>query len=48
MAFISPQGLILVTGANGYIGSTILKVSLDQGYAVSGSVRSAAKNQWMI
>ncbi|KAH8753268.1 NAD dependent epimerase/dehydratase family protein [Diaporthe sp. PMI_573] len=48
MAVVPPKGLILVTGANGYIGSTMVKVCLEQGYAVRGMVRSASKNQWML
>ncbi|KAL0936135.1 Cholinesterase 4 [Colletotrichum truncatum] len=35
------------TGVNGYIGSTIFKVSLDQGFSVRKIVRSASKNQLM-
>ncbi|KAL0934614.1 aldehyde reductase ii [Colletotrichum truncatum] len=36
-----PQGsLVLVTGANGYIGSHVVKTVLEQGYRVRGTVRS--------
>jgi uncharacterized protein YbjT (DUF2867 family) len=34
------QGLVLVTGANGYIGSTIVDILLQAGYYVRGTVRS--------
>jgi hypothetical protein len=38
----SPNSRILVTGANGYIGSTVVDVLLEQGYhyRVRGTVRS--------
>lgn len=43
-----PEGsLILVTGANGYIGSHIADQILLAGYRVRGTVRSAQKNAWM-
>lgn len=36
-----PQdALILVTGANGYIGSTVVNLLLAEGYRVRGTVRS--------
>lgn len=35
------NALILVTGANGYIGSTVVDVLLEEGYNVRGTVRSA-------
>ncbi|KAH6620178.1 ketoreductase [Boeremia exigua] len=36
----SSTGTILVTGANGYIASHVVKVLLDNGYNVRGTVRS--------
>ncbi|KAF3072189.1 hypothetical protein CFAM422_005883 [Trichoderma lentiforme] len=48
MSTVQPGGLILVSGANGYIGSAIVRVLLDYGYSVRGSVRSVSDNHWMI
>ncbi|KAL8950433.1 MAG: hypothetical protein Q9222_003527 [Ikaeria aurantiellina] len=43
-----PQGsLVLVTGANGYIGSHIAEQLLEHGYRVRGTVRDAYKAEYM-
>ncbi|KAL6809643.1 NAD(P)-binding protein [Trichoderma sp. SZMC 28015] len=47
MASVPPGGLILVTGASGYIGSVTVQVFLKRGYRVRGTVRSIASNAWM-
>lgn len=47
MASVQPGGLILVTGANGYIASVAVQVFLQRGYHVRGTVRSAETNEWM-
>ncbi|KID73822.1 NAD-dependent epimerase/dehydratase terH [Metarhizium brunneum] len=47
MTSIPPGGLLLVTGANGYIASVAIQVFLQRGYQVRGTVRSAASNIWM-
>lgn len=39
----STRGLILITGANGFIGSWVCKTSLDSGYSVRAVVRTSAK-----
>lgn len=44
---IPPGGLILVTGANGYVASVAIQVFLQRGYCVRGTVRSLASNAWM-
>ncbi|KAF2814089.1 NAD(P)-binding protein [Mytilinidion resinicola] len=44
---ISPGGLILVTGANGYIGSHLIDHLLKKGYQVRGTVRDATAQAWM-
>ncbi|PKK49054.1 hypothetical protein CI102_6503 [Trichoderma harzianum] len=47
MSSVPPGGLILVTGASGYIGSVTVQVFLQRGYRVRGTVRSVAPNAWM-
>jgi nucleoside-diphosphate-sugar epimerase len=42
---IDKGGLVLVTGANGYIASHVVDVLLEQGYRVRGSVR--AQKTWL-
>lgn len=38
---------VLVTGASGYIASWITLYLLEEGFAVRGTTRTAAKGQWM-
>jgi nucleoside-diphosphate-sugar epimerase len=45
MPVVPPKGLILVTGANGFVASAAVKVFLERGYSVRGTVRSVAKHQ---
>ncbi|CAH0046938.1 unnamed protein product [Clonostachys solani] len=45
MPVVPANGLILVTGVNGFVASVLAKVCLDQGYYVRGTVRSIAKHQ---
>ncbi|OAQ59147.1 NAD dependent epimerase/dehydratase family protein [Pochonia chlamydosporia 170] len=47
MSSVPTGGLILVTGATGYIASVIIHVFLQRGYAVRGTVRSIASSGWM-
>lgn len=47
MPTVQPGGLVLVTGANGYIASVTIKTLLDRGYQVRGTVRSVEKHGWM-
>lgn len=37
------SGKVLVTGANGFIAGWVIKTLLEHGFAVVGTVRSAAK-----
>ena len=37
------SGKVLVTGANGFIAAWIIKLLLEQGFSVRGTVRSLAK-----
>ena len=39
----STPKLVLVTGANGYLGSAVVQHCLEHGYHVRGTVRSQAK-----
>lgn len=39
--------LVLVTGANGFIASSIVREFLERGYRVRGTVRDVKKNSWM-
>lgn len=38
---------ILVTGANGLVGSHVVDQSLSHGYKVRGAVRDLAKSKWL-
>ncbi|KAF5024498.1 hypothetical protein F66182_3438 [Fusarium sp. NRRL 66182] len=43
-----PKGsLVLVTGANGLLGSHVAKQFLEYGYKVRGTVRDVEKNSWL-
>lgn len=45
---VLPQGsLILVTGANGLVGSHVADQFLKHGYNVRGTVRDAKKSAWV-
>ena len=44
---IPPDSLILVTGANGYIGSHVCDQLLKAGYRVRGTARDESKTKWL-
>ena len=45
---VLPQGsTILVTGANGYIGSHVINQLLKYGYKARGTVRDGEKSAWL-
>ena len=45
---VIPEGsLILVTGANGFIGSHVCDQILQAGYRVRGTSREVSKTKWM-
>ncbi|KAI0262215.1 D-lactaldehyde dehydrogenase [Gloeopeniophorella convolvens] len=48
MPAVSAPAKALVTGANGYIAVWVVRALLDAGYAVRGTVRSAAKGAHLI
>jgi nucleoside-diphosphate-sugar epimerase len=43
-----PGSLILVTGASGFLGVHTVKVLLDAGFPVRGTVRSNYKGEYLI
>ncbi|OQU95255.1 hypothetical protein CLAIMM_01488 [Cladophialophora immunda] len=47
MSSVPPGGLILVSGANGYVASVALQLFLQRGYRVRGTVRDIVPNAWM-
>ncbi|KAH8174902.1 NAD dependent epimerase/dehydratase family protein [Sarocladium implicatum] len=48
MTAIPPHGLILVTGANGHLASVTIKVFLERGFKVRGTVRSVEKHNALV
>ncbi|KAI6044391.1 hypothetical protein EDC04DRAFT_2938172 [Pisolithus marmoratus] len=47
MPVIQPPSKVLVSGANGYIAMWIIRDLLEHGYSVRGTVRSAAKGEYV-
>lgn len=48
MPKIPNGGLVLVTGASGYLAGVLIQLLLDRGYHVRGTVRSVSKSEWML
>jgi uncharacterized protein YbjT (DUF2867 family) len=48
MPTVPDGGLILVTGANGFLAGVIISTLITHGYRVRGTVRDTAKHQWML
>ncbi|KAF9442584.1 D-lactaldehyde dehydrogenase [Macrolepiota fuliginosa MF-IS2] len=48
MTIIPASTKILVTGANGYIAIWLVRLLLEQGYSVRGTVRSANKAKYLV
>jgi nucleoside-diphosphate-sugar epimerase len=42
-----PGSLVLVSGANGFIGTHIVNLFIKEGYKVRGTVRDIQKNAWL-
>lgn len=42
------KGLVLVTGANGYIAARVVEAFLEAGYSVRGTVRSEASGKGLL
>src|SRR5713101_1239452 len=47
MVAISPPAKVLVTGANGYLATWVVKKYLEAGYSVRGTVRSLSKSAFL-
>lgn len=47
MPIISKGDKILVSGANGYIPIWIVRILLERGYAVRGTVRGTSKGEYL-
>ena len=47
MVAISPPAKVLVTGANGYLATWVVKKYLEAGYSVRGTVRSLTKSAFL-
>jgi nucleoside-diphosphate-sugar epimerase len=47
MVAVSPPAKVLVTGANGYLATWVLKKYLEAGYSVRGTVRSLSKGAFL-
>ena len=47
MSAIPKDSLVLVTGANGFIGSHVVDQFLGAGYKVRGTARSESKGAWV-
>lgn len=47
MTIVPPPAKVLVTGANGYIAIWVVRLLLEQGYSVRGTVRSAEKGKYL-
>lgn len=45
---LPPGSLVLVTGANGLVGSYVADQTLAFGFRVRGTVRDTQKSAWMI
>lgn len=48
MTVVSSPSKILVTGANGYVAAWLVRLLLEQGYTVRGTVRSADKAKHLV
>jgi uncharacterized protein YbjT (DUF2867 family) len=47
MPVVSPPAKVLVTGANGYIAIWVVRLLLEQGYSVRGTVRTANRGKYL-
>ncbi|EJU00055.1 NADP-binding protein [Dacryopinax primogenitus] len=47
MGIVTPPSKVLVTGANGFVGVWVVRLLLEQGYYVRGTVRSEQKATYL-
>jgi nucleoside-diphosphate-sugar epimerase len=47
MPAVNPGSKVLVSGANGYIAAWVVRVLLDRGFSVRGTVRSESKAAYL-
>jgi nucleoside-diphosphate-sugar epimerase len=47
MVAVSPPAKVLVTGANGYLATWVVKKYLEAGFSVRGTVRSLSKSVFL-
>jgi len=47
MTVVAPGSKILVSGANGFIAAWLVRILLEQGYSVRGTVRSKEKGTFL-
>ncbi|KAF2029220.1 NAD(P)-binding protein [Setomelanomma holmii] len=48
MSVVKPDNLVLVTGANGYIGGVTVQKFLEAGFRVRETVRDPSKHEWKL
>lgn len=48
MPIIAPASKVLVSGANGYIATWVVRTLLEHGYAVRGTVRTETKGAFLV
>jgi nucleoside-diphosphate-sugar epimerase len=47
MPIVPAPAKVLVTGANGFIANWVVRVLLEQGYSVRGTVRTSEKGKYL-
>jgi nucleoside-diphosphate-sugar epimerase len=47
MPAVTAPAKVLVTGANGFIAAATVKTLIERGFSVIGTVRTAAKGEYM-
>jgi nucleoside-diphosphate-sugar epimerase len=48
MPAVEPKSKVLVTGASGFIAAWIVKILLERGFRVWGTVRSVSKGDYLV
>ena len=47
MPTVTPGSKVLVTGANGFVATWVIRTLLEQGFSVRGTIRSASKGDYL-